>query len=463
MPSVKYKIQNNLNENNIRKSDSKERPNNNNPNKSLSILSSKSLKKNEISLNNKYNTIQQDNETYNKNVNNSINIRNKTERKSNKINPAQHHKNFISKSHSADSFYIPKINSKNKAFRSKNSYSFNREMLRYPNLSNSISHYSNTFSKPLSKYENIYSIVNSTYRKKKSTFEEHNYDDPNNEKNVNMNGLFYNERFSHYRKDNKIFNKSSNEDKLDKEKNNLTRSTSYKNILNNDNSRIIKNNQSTIDINNSLLRENQEESQVITSTKNNIYLNRDFSRDNLDNKSKIFVNNENNYPKGEYNENIGARESLIGCPNLSMVKSSKKIGVNRYSDNNSKKDNKNNNRMNNYNYRYDLYNKKFVDNSNKLREKENDEKRSIQSQIYRAYLKKDFLIETLNVQLSKGENVDVIFIGDEYYYQNEFLEKKYQEKDDESRANKLSISNCYLIYDGNHHRIPREYIDIQNF
>lgn len=440
MPHFRYKLQENSNE--MRRSDSKERLNN----KSASSVSFKSPQKNEISFNSKSNTIQIDNDAFNKHSKNSVYTKNKkmSIKIYNNAKLLQPSKNNISKSHSADSFYIAKSTNKNKAFRPKNSYSFNKNLLRDANSSQGINHYSVNLGRAASKNQNNNSVFNSTYKNQKSTIEE-----PNDEENVNLDGLFYNERFSHYKKDNKKFNKSSS-DTIVYEKNNLSELTSNKNILNKDNSRILRNNQSTIDINNSLIMENPTESQVITSTKINVNPCRDFSRDSFEDKTKIPANNENPDSKFSNIENAYEGESLIS-PNISMLESNKQFGPIGYADNNTKTGYKD--RMNNYNYRYDLYNEKA--------DRILKDKRDYQTQIYRAYLKKDFFIDTLKLQFAKGQIIDVIFIGDGYHNQNEFLEKNYQENLFESQANNISSSKCYLIFDGNHYRIPREYIEIQ--
>jgi hypothetical protein len=140
-----------------------------------------------------------------------------------------------------------------------------------------------------------------------------------------------------------------------------------------------------------------------------------------------------------------------------MIDGNKQI-TNTLNDSNSKTER--NERINNYNYRYDLYNENRG-NYNRSYNDQADDQSIIQTQIYRAFLKTDYFIESLKIRLNKGSSVDVIFVGD--LNQNEFLEKNYHEKSGERENNDIHSAKCYLIYEGNHYRIPSEFVEIQKF
>jgi len=443
MPHCKVKIQ----EIDIRRSDSREKINQN-LNETTGNGSFISPKKNEISFNSKYNTIQVDNEIHKCKPNNNpistgknINFINNNNNKE----KSRHFKsNIISKSHSADSFYVAKKNKNNNAYRTKKSYSFNKNFIQDYNLMNSINHYSNMLFNPISKNQNFNQSLTMSQRTKNPILDEPQ-NEPNHNENVNLNGLFYNERFSHFKKVKKRSYKSVS-DSLDNDKHNLCKSSSKKKSLKRDNSKILRINYSSIDLNNSSIRENDGESKHIKSTKNYLNQSKDFSRDSFDKKSKIVSNDEN----------VLGKENSVN-QNVNIVEKKKQID---HKLNESYGQCEKNERLNNYNYRYDIYNLKGNNYKSGLNNQKDDH-RFYKPQVYRAYLNQDYIIESLNMKLNKGSIVDVIFIGGNK--QNEFLEKNFHENTGENQRNNIYCTKCYLIYDGNHYQIPMEYVEIQKF
>lgn len=350
-------------------------------------------------------------------------------------------KNKISKSFSADSFYISKNSSKNRPARTKNSYSFSKKLLRNPYESNKIDHYT---SHNQSIGNNEIFELNTFFKNQKSMFED-NKNESNIENSVHLDGLFYNERFDHNKKDSKIPNETPT-DYTNQNKINLNKSKSHNNLTNKGNSKILKANNSSIDLNNSIIGQNQEESKFINSTRNNLNGSKDFPRDLTDSKLKQIT---------ESLENTFEHSSI--SPNACGQFDYRKHNLNKDNDEFSNFDT--NDREKNYNYRYDLIRER----ENNLYDNFYDKLKYHQSKIYKAYLKEDFLIEILRVQLRKGQIVEIIFAEESNHNSDEFSHIKYKDCKYESQLDTMSLSKCYLIIDGNHYLIPREYIEIQKF
>ena len=87
----------------------------------------------------------------------------------------------------------------------------------------------------------------------------------------------------------------------------------------------------------------------------------------------------------------------------------------------------------NYNFRYNLNNQNEFPNN-----------------VLKAYLKKDFYLESLKLEFKKNEKIDIIFMNSSNNVSS------LNSKGNASRYN----SNCFLIFEGNYHPISRENIEI---
>jgi len=447
------------------------------------------------------------------------------------------------KSRSADSFYpINKFQTKD--FAKKNTYSFKNFKNNSKN-ENNISQNSNFYQ--LDSRFNCNDNINKNFNFKDVTKQETN-DDKNflNEK-VDLNGLFYNERFSHYNIENKKrLNKTTN-DTIEQEDSFLKRSISHNNLIKKDltnNDKILNNN---LKFSNSIRKPQGMESKKFLSShnyninsnhnKNNIVINsnninlnnknngfNDISKDSLNNNSQvlytseygkndvlnanyniiddnnIYISLENENIKKEnkdiehsskenfdnayfnfsdnsnldlkyknFNKNALLKESLISPNYTSFDSNNQKKYIYINSENNfnykSKFDELNKNSI--YNFTYNLYDENIEKYNSSLNtiDKLNDNKlqgKNLQTQIFKARLKRDFFMENLNILLFKGESVDIIFIQGSYNFKNKSSNIKIDEKTnvvDKSFENNFDLK-CFLIYEGSHYPIAKDYFEI---
>ncbi len=462
----------------------------------------------------------------------------------NTYNPQQVNKSY-SKSHSADNFYaVNKLNNKsfqNNNINNKKIYTFKNINYDTKSPNNTSLNYINNNDNSIFKYQDSFCSSNNNANKlKKNTKFQESMNDLEESKNdkIDLSGLFYNERFSHNKKDLKQLNKSSI-DTIEHENRNINRSSSCNNILNKDELRKIENiNNTGKNLSNSIFKNKVPDSKLLHSFNNNknIYNNnnsQEFSKDSLNNLSNIInqtdnhnnlynVNNnninENNLifnrsikndkvllsQKYEDNKNVeifnGSNKDKsfnnkfqnrnpMHHNNMNKIRDSRagsnynsieaESHIKNSTNNNIKNLNENEMEKNNNNIQYNL----IYEKQNSLKNKENKGNENPAGKVsnnygnqydmnlnnkkssdidrrmpYKAFLKKDFIIESLKTKISKGEIIDIVIASETK--DNKKININEGNEFNENISRNKSISNCFVIYNGNQYHIPKDYIDV---